>query len=379
MRRTRILTTRTFQIESLDSKKTLKLIYDDGNDKTKIRFKINDFDRVNDPAIIDEKIMILKAIDTEEARKWIVALEIAKVNGWRQIYDPMAFAKLKNKLKLYYNTLHDNFLIYFDMLMVYKPITNIDDSMEFPESEIDAQRDQYYRVPYSIAKKLILEKAEKELSELDASTHSLDAQEIMNKLDRKFPNSININFYEFAKTMRNESFIFNEDGNGFPNEEFVSINVDKIIEIINRVSLDDNCNINIIADYPEEDIIKKIAQHYEKITNPTLRFFFQNVKEKSLGEAMILTYMNFKNIGFGAGYCSTYPQEYTEKVVKLYKSLKKYKIETLIDSLKNNKFLDVEFDDDGNIININPLLENSLLKGIIDIFGHQVEVTKYIL
>jgi hypothetical protein len=374
MNRIRRISPRIYQIEKLDNKKSFKLLYDDNKDE--IRFKIDNYKELSNPSIIDEKIKILSLINTEESRKWIPVLEIAKVNGWHQIYDPKAFVQLKDKLKLYYNTIHDDFLVYFDILGVYRPITNMDNSIELSDSEIDRQKDSYYRIPYPVIKQIIIKDAKNEINNI--YQFDLSPQTILSDMGRTLPKTIYIDFEKLNNSIANLSFMKNEFDDDIPSENLISLNIEEIIKIINLMT-DNDYGINIKADYPEEDLLKRIAQHYEKIINPTLRFFFQNVKEKSLGEAMILTYMNFKNISFDSGYHSDYPKEYREKLNKMYKELKKYKIENLLNSVKNNKFVDVEVDENGNIININPLLKNSQLKNIVEIVGFHVEVSKYIL
>jgi hypothetical protein len=361
---------RIYHIESLTNEKCLKLIYNN-NAEYDIKFKINDYRKLQDPKEIENKIKILNTIGTVDASDWATILELVKVVGWNRIFNNDASIltekEIKDKLKLYYHTAADDFIVYYKDIEIYKPKTYI----KTEETEyIEIYRDSLYRAPYLEAKTKILEIINNSFDKINnIKFEEISLLDILQKLQRSFNKFITINLGELDATL-NSSFFLLDDNSIIPNKEFFILNVEKLIEKINQIP--DEYGILINAEYNNEETIRKIAAHYKKIRRPSIKFFFQNVIEKSLFEAMVLTYIKFKDIGFISGYFSDYPKHYEKEIVNAYKIYKKYEFEIIINNLTNNKFEDVEVDDVGNVININPVQERLNLKNLINKEGQNV-------
>lgn len=356
-----------YHIESLTDEKSLKLIYSDVKDD--IKFKINDYRKLQDPQEIENKIKLLNLIGTSDSIKWATILELVKIVGWKRIFDNDAsiLTEIKNKLKLYYNTGDDDFIVYYKDIEIYKPKTNI----KTEETEyLEISRDPLHRASYLEAKTKILEIINNSFNTINnINFNNIDFTKTLRKLQRSFKKFIAINLGELDAAL-NSSFILLEDNSNIPNKEFFMLDIEKLTEKINQIADESNeSGILINAEYNNEETIKKIAAHYEKIKRPSIRFFFQNIIEKSLFEAMILTYIKFKDIGFISGYFSDYPEHYKKEIENAYKIYKKYEFEMIINNLANNKFEDVEVDDDGNVINIDPVQERLQLKYIVNKIG----------
>jgi hypothetical protein len=360
---------RIYHIESLTDEKCLKLIYDDAKDD--IKFKVNDYRKLQNPKEIENKIKILNTIGTQDTIDWATILELVKLVGWDRIFNNDASIlteiEIKNKLKLYYHTAEDDFVVYYKDIEIYKPKTDI----KTEETEyLEISRDSLYRAPYLEAKTRILEIINNSLDKLNnVNFRKISLLDILQKLQRSFKKFITINIGELDSIL-NSSFFLLENNSNILNKEFFILNVEKLIEKINQIP--DEYGILINAEYNNEEIIRKIAEHYEKIRRPSIKFFFQNVIEKSLFEAMALTYIKFKDIGFISGYFSDYPEQYEKEIVNTYKIYKKYEFEIIINNLTNNKFEDVEVDDVGNVINIEPVQERFRLKYLINKEGPNV-------
>jgi hypothetical protein len=359
-----------YQIENLTEAETVKFIYN----KKNVKFGIGDYTKFNNPKEIEEKIRLLKIINTKNSNKLTAVLEIAKVGGWQSVFqnDVSTLTKLKDKLKLYYNADKRDFFICLNEVNIYRPYmeTNINTL-----SNINIKGK--YKIPYGQLRTKIIDDLKKRLKENDKyKPNNIPVSSILSNLYRPFEKYVGINLEKLYKILNYEDYIINDENDkGIPNREIIPLNIENFIKTLNKIT--ENSNIIIKAEYWTENIIKTIAQHYEKFNNMALQFFFKNMIDKTLGEAMILTYVNFKNIGFVSGFYGfhgKYPKKYEIKVKNAYKIYRKYAIEVLLNNFKNNKFEDVEVDDKGNVINIFPNTKRFLLKDIIQEFGKSISI-----
>jgi hypothetical protein len=350
-------------IEDLSEEKVLLILHD--SDKESFNFQVEDRNKLQDIKTIEEKIKLLKAINTEETRKWSTILEFIKVNGWDGLKYGKKLTNLKDKLKFLYSLDNSDFMVYMDGIIVYKPITNIIVN-DFPMKIPMINSWEASLVPYKEAKKILLDMLENIYVNFDGYNFGVYTEsDVLRDLYRTFDEAIRFDFIDLKKTLEYHSAII------------AKMEIDKIVAEMNQI--EDNENIIIDVKYDSEDILKQIAQRYE-IKNKALRFFFQTILEKSFIEAMILTYMNFKNIGFyfevSKGsyfeYSENYPQEFKEAVKKLIKPFLKYKIERAINNLKNNRFEDIIVDDNGNIIDIDAIQERFELIYMVDFEGPKI-------
>jgi hypothetical protein len=358
---------KTYYIEELTDKKLIKIMYDD--DKEYIKFKLKDYRELT-PNKIDEKLRVLYAINTEHAQKWIALLEFVKANGWDKALanDANGLLKIKDKLKLYYNIGHEDFVVYMNDIEIYKPNTGVN-IYGIPTIE-ELEEYGYGKLPYKEAKEKLLNAFEAIYIGFDNYKFDTETRMILDSLDRTFDNFIKIDLITFDMILDETYPIITTESKVIKNKHILNVDIDNLIDEINQNGED--CNITIEVEYMNEKTAKEIAKHYKKFKNHALRFFFQMVAEKSLPEAMILSYINFNNIGFVSGSYSDYPKDFDENIKKVFKMFKKFELERTINNLKNNKFEDIVVDDNGNIIDMKPKASQFNLKNIITREGPKI-------
>jgi hypothetical protein len=352
----------TLNIEELTERKTFQIIHDE--DKEYIKFKIKDYNKMTDQ-IIDEKLRLLKTINTFNAQKWVAVLELAKVNGWLGLTNSGGLIELKDKLKLRYSRSSEDFAVYLNDIEVYRPITNI--KIDGIEEEIECDDPI---ISYKEAKKRLLDMLEPIYTKIDEYKFKTDVYYILSGLSRTYAKFVKFDFMTLSKILGDNYAIISDEGSAYLNKNFIKIDVDKFIEEMNKIKDDDNVIMQL--EYNSEEVLRQIAERYNEIKNKALRFFFQTIKEKSFGEAILLTYINFQNVCFYAGYYSDYPQKFKDGIYKVFRSLKKYELGRAINNLKNNRFEDVVVDDDGNILEIDPIQERFDFKFIIEFQGTKI-------
>jgi hypothetical protein len=363
---------RIYQVEDLTEAETIKLIY---NDKD-AELEIGDYRKLNNPKEIREKIRLLKIINTENSNKLATILEFAKVGGWNSVFqnDASMLTKLKDKLKLYYDLNECNFFVCLNEVNIYIPYieVNVDSILKIYLKEKD-------KISYEQLRTESINILEQKLKDNDNYKINKSIPSILSDLVRPFDKYLEINFEMLYRILNFENCVLKDENNkGIPNKEIIPLNIEKFIKTLNKIAKDSN--IIIITEHWNNKMLKSIAPHYEKFNNQALQFFFKNLVDKTLEEAMILTYANFKNIGFISGMpglgkdYAKYTKENITKIENAYKIYRKNTIEYLLNSFKTNKFEDVEFDDKGNVINISPNQNRFLLKRLIHRLGNSISV-----
>jgi hypothetical protein len=336
---------RRYSINSLTESKCMKIMYDDK--KEYIDFEITDIDKLTPQNIIEMKKK-LEIINTKLALLWRDILDLLTIVNVNDIInkDPNYLVKIKQHLKFGFLESGSSLCIHYKNIPLYK--------LHFPFSVSFALvvNTKKYITDYKTKKVKIIEalKVEEKYfrERIDISDRLDVIRKHLNHDAFLYLDSLKVEEYEWVKSDDCISTV----------PQIIEFNYDAMIEELNKIP--ENASIKINLMYENYKFIEKISKIYDKIKHKGLRTFFENVNKNGFALGIYLTDIAVPNIQFEITNEYLKPQSIHESLKKVHAMYFDYHMNNFKRMLGTNNFDEVVVDDNGNIIDIKPIVDNMM-------------------
>jgi hypothetical protein len=323
-----------YGIDTLTNAKIVKIIHNPK--KEDIEFIIMRPDELS-PDSISEYKKNLEVIRTKQAILWRDILELIELVGLNKILmlKKEYLQEIKEHLKVVYLGQKANFYVAYKNIPLYiidapytlRPLFNMY---------------KYYIIDYKKAKEGIL----KNLKEKNLSPDGFET------IKKYLDSNVTINL-DVIKIPYQSWISFEDSEHSSMLENIIDFNKSAILEELNEIKDDEP--ITIRTNFDNYTLIEKMSCIYPDVKHKGLRTFFENVNKNGLFMGIYLTDISIPNIEFKIIDEYLKPRQALDTIIDVKNKYFEYHAERLTKQIETNNFGDVVVDDNGNILEINPL------------------------